>query len=49
MNKIIFSLLAAALLVLAPITESFAAKVAKNYTAAEEELLITTSSVVRYS
>ena len=39
-NKIIINFLAAAILVLAPITESFAAKVAKNYTVAEEELLI---------
>ncbi len=42
MNKIIFSLLAAALLVLAPITESYAENsgIAKQYTAEEEKQLI---------
>ena len=42
MNKIIFSLLAAALLVLAPITESYAehSGIARQYTAEEEKQLI---------
>ena len=42
MNKILFSLLAAALLVLAPITESYAENsgIAKQYTAEEEKQLI---------
>ena len=42
MNKIIFSLLAAALLVLAPITESYVENsgIAKQYTAEEEKQLI---------
>ena len=42
MNKIIFSLLAAALLVLAPITESYAENsgIAKQYTAEAEKQLI---------
>lgn len=38
MNKIIFSLLAAALLVLVPITKSYA--LAKQYTEEEQEQLI---------